>query len=249
MAGVANIAEHRITMRDNRPIKQRYFPKNPAMQQIVDEQVDVLLEQGCIEPSHSPHSAPLVLVRKKAGQWRMCVDYRQLNAKSIPDAYPLPRVNHILERLRNAKYISTLDLRNGYWQIPMAKDRRACIAFTVPGGGLFQWRVMPYAFAYLDDIIVIGTSLGEHMDNLRKVFERLRKANLRINQEKCSFFKRKLVYLGHVISDQGIHTDPDKIAAVRNLSHPTSLRELRRCLGLASWYRRFVPNFASVVSP
>jgi len=108
---------------------------------------------------------------------------------------------------------------------------------------------MPYAFAYLDDIIVIGTSLGEHMDNLRKVFERLRKANLRINQEKCSFFKRKLVYLGHVISDQGIHTDPDKIAAVRNLSHPTSLRELRRCLGLASWYRRFVPNFASVVSP
>jgi len=86
MAGVANIAEHRITMKDDRPIKQRYFPKHPAMQRIIDEQVDALLEQGCIEPSHSPHSAPLVLVRKKTGQWRMCVDYRQLNAKSIQNA-------------------------------------------------------------------------------------------------------------------------------------------------------------------
>nr|XP_041632108.1 uncharacterized protein LOC121502491 [Drosophila kikkawai] len=273
MTGVANIAEHRITMRDDRPIKQRYFPKNPAMQKIIDEQVDALLDQHCIEPSRSPHSAPLVLVRKKTGQWRMCVDYRQLNAKSIPDAYPLPRINHILERLRNAKYISTLDLRNGYWQIPMEAGSRACTAFTVPGRGLFQWRVMPfglhsapatfqraldsvigpdldpYAFAYLDDIIVIGASLEEHMENLRRVFKRLRKANLRINQDKCSFFKRKLVYLGHVISDQGIHTDPEKVAAVRNLSPPTSLRELRRCLGMASWYRRFVPNFASVVQP
>ncbi|KAH8323018.1 hypothetical protein KR059_009170, partial [Drosophila kikkawai] len=145
------------------------------MQRIIDEQVDALLEQGCIEPSRSPHSAPLVLVRKKTGQWRMCVDYRQLNAKSIPDAYPLPRINHILERLRNAKYISTLDLRNGYWQIPMA----------------------------------------------------------------CSFFKRKIAYLGHVISDQGIHTDPDKVAAVRNLSPPTSLRELRRCLGMASISQKY----------
>jgi len=108
MAGVANIAEHRITMRDDLPIKQRYFPKNPAMQRIIDEQVDALLEQGYIEASHSPHSA---------GLW---LDYRQLIAKSIPDAYPLPRANHILERLRNEQYISTLDLRNGYWQVPMA---------------------------------------------------------------------------------------------------------------------------------
>ncbi|XP_070068057.1 uncharacterized protein [Drosophila takahashii] len=216
MAGVSNIAEHRVTMRDDRPIKQRYFPRNPAMQRIIDEQVDALLEQGCIEPSRSQHSVPM---------------------------------------------------------IPVAKDSRAFTAFTVPGRGLFQYSVIPfklhsapatfqraldsvigpdldpYEFACLDDIIVIGASLGEHMDNLRKVFERLRRANLRINQEKCSFFKRKLAYLGHVISDQGIHTDPDKVAAVRNLSPPTSLRELRRCLGMASWYRRIVPHFASVVQP
>ncbi|KAH8249813.1 hypothetical protein KR032_003498, partial [Drosophila birchii] len=164
----------------------------------------------------------------------MCVDYRQLNAKSVPDAYPLPRINHILERLRNAKYISTLALRNGYWQIPMERESRACTAFTVPGRGLFQWRVIPFglhsapatfqraldsvkgpeldpfAFAYLADIIVVGSRLEEHMFNLGWVFKRLRRANLRINQEKCAFFKRKIAYLGHVISDRGIHTDPDK---------------------------------------
>ncbi|KAL7725191.1 hypothetical protein ACLKA6_017347 [Drosophila palustris] len=107
LTGVIHIAEHVITMKDDRPIKQRYYPKNPAMQRIIDEQVDELLNNNCIEPSKSPHSAPIVLVGKKTGDVRMCIDYRQLNAHSIPDAYPLPRIHHILERLRNAKYIST----------------------------------------------------------------------------------------------------------------------------------------------
>ncbi|BFF95728.1 uncharacterized protein DMAD_13070 [Drosophila madeirensis] len=273
LTGVSNIAEHVIVMRDDRPIKQRYYPRNPAMQGIIHAQVDELLRDGCIEPSKSPHSAPIVLVGKKTGETRMCVDFRQLNARSVPDAYPLPRINSILERLRNAKYISTLDLKSGYWQIPMAKASRECTAFTVPGRGLFQWRVMPFglhsapatfqraldsvigadmephAFAYLDDIIIIGTTLEEHVRNLREVLRRLRQANLRLNRKKCLFLQRRLVYLGHVVSKEGIHTDPEKIAAVQKLAAPTSVRELRRCLGLASWYRRFVPNFAAVVQP
>ncbi|KAL7725407.1 hypothetical protein ACLKA6_000168 [Drosophila palustris] len=203
----------------------------------------------------------------------MCIDYRQLNANSIPDAYPLPRIHHILERLRNAKYISTLDLKSGYWQIPMAHGSREYTAFTVPGRGLFHWKVMlfglhsahatfqraldsvigpdmePFAFAYLDDIIVSGATLEEHVLNLEEVLRRLRQANLRLNRAKCKFFRRSLVYLGHVISGEGIHTDPDKIAAVRQLQLPTTCRELRRCLGIASWYRRFVPNFADIVQP
>ncbi|KAL7726240.1 hypothetical protein ACLKA6_001644 [Drosophila palustris] len=196
-----------------------------------------------------------------------------LNANSIPDAYPLPRIHHILERLRNARYISTLDLKSGYWQIPMARGSREYTAFTVPGRGLFHWKVMPfglhsapatfqraldsvigpdmepYAFAYLDDIIVSGASLEEHVRNLGEVLRRLRQANLRLNRAKCKFFRRSLVYLGHVISGEGIHTDPDKIAAVRELQPPVTCRELRRCLGIASWYRRFVPNFADIVQP
>jgi transposase InsO family protein len=273
LMGVSSIAEHTITMRDEYPIKQRYYPKNPAMQKIINEQVDELLRDGRIEPSRSPYSAPIVLVGKKTGEMRMCVDYRQLNAKSIPDAYPLPRINHILEKLKDAKYISTLDLKSGYWQIPMARSSREYTAFTVPGRGLFHWKVMPFglhsapatfqraldgvigpdmephAFAYLDDIIVVGRSLQEHMDNLREVFRRLRNANLRLNKAKCSFFKKSIIYLGHQVSEGGIHTDPGKIAAIKELQPPTTVRELRRCLGIASWYRRFVPNFATLVQP
>ncbi|XP_070140317.1 uncharacterized protein [Drosophila kikkawai] len=273
LAGTSNIAEHHIVMRDDKPIKQRYYPKNPAMQAVINKQVDELLRDGRIEPSKSPHSAPIVLVGKKTGDIRMCVDYRQLNARSVPDAYPLPRIHHILERLRNARFISTLDLKSGYWQIPVAPASREYTAFTVPGRGLFHWKVMPFglhsapatfqraldsvigpelepsAFAYLDDIIVIGTTLDEHIENLREVFRRLRHANLKLNRDKCSFFQRSLKYLGHVISESGIHTDPDKIAAIRELQPPTNVRELRRCLGVASWYRRFVPNFAAIVEP
>ncbi|KAM8718738.1 hypothetical protein ACLKA7_001451 [Drosophila subpalustris] len=237
LTGVTHIAEHVITMNDDRPIKQRYYPKNPAMQRIIDEQVDELLKNNCIEPSKSPHSTPIVLVGKKSGDVRMCIDYRQLNANSIPDAYPLPRIHHILERLRNAKYISTLDLKSGYWQIPMARGSQEYTAFTVPERGLFHWKVIP------------GASLEEHVCNLGEVLRRLRHANLRLNRAKCKFFRRSLVYLGHVIIGEGIHTDPDKIAAVRELQPPATCRKLRRCLGIASWYRRCVPNFADIVQP
>ncbi|KAM8717987.1 hypothetical protein ACLKA7_004659 [Drosophila subpalustris] len=273
LQGVSHIAEHRIRLRDDKPLKQRYYPKNPAMQRVIDEQVNELIQAGAIEPSRSPHSAPIVLVRKKTGDWRMCIDYRQLNAHSIPDAYPVPRINHILERLRHARFISTLDLKHGYWQIPMAADSRECTAFTVPGRGLYQWRVMPFglhsacatfqraldtvigpemephAFAYLDDIVVIGATKEQHVANLKEVFRRLRAANLKLNRKKCSFFRKRLVYLGHVISAEGICTDPGKVEAIRNLKAPASCKELRQCLGMASWYRRFVPNFATLVQP
>ncbi|KAL7726291.1 hypothetical protein ACLKA6_008470 [Drosophila palustris] len=273
LKGVSHIAEHRIRLKDDKPLKQRYYPKNPAMQRVIDEQVDELIQAGAIEPSRSPHSAPIVLVKKKTGDWRMCIDYRQLNAHSIPDAYPVPRINHILERLRHAQFISTLDLKQGYWQIPMAADSRECTAFTVPGRGLFQWRVMPFglhsacatfqraldtvigpemephAFAYLDDIVVIGATKEQHVANLREVFHRLRAAYLKLNRKKCSFIRKRLVYLGHVISGEGICTDPEKVEAIQNLKASTTCKELRQCLGLASWYRRFVPNFATLVQP
>ncbi|XP_064554396.1 uncharacterized protein LOC135439595 [Drosophila montana] len=239
LQGVSHIAEHRIRLKDDKPLKQRYYPKNPAMQ--------------------------------RTGEWRMCIDYRQLNAHSIPDAYPVPRFNHILERLRHARFISTLDLKHGYWQIPMAADSWESTAFTGPGRGLFQWRVMPFglhsacatfqraldtvigpemephAFAYLDDIVVIGATKEQHVENLREVFRRLRAANLRLNRRKCSFFRERLVYLGHVICGEGIRTDPEKVDAIRNLTAPTNCKELRQCLGMTSWYRRFVPKFATQV--
>ncbi|KAM8702319.1 hypothetical protein ACLKA7_004983 [Drosophila subpalustris] len=240
------------------------------MQEEINKQVDELLAKGCIEPSNSPHSAPIVMVKKKTGKWRLCVDFRQLNNK---DAYPLPRVQHILDQLREAHYITSLDLKDGYWQIPMEKASRPLTAFTVPGRGLFQWKVMPFglhsapatfqraldrvirpemlphAFAYLDDIIVIGKTLEEHKNNVKEVFRRLRAANLRINVDKCDFFKKELKYLGHKVTEHGICTDPEKVAAISQLKPPTNVKELRQYLGVASWYRRFVPDFANTVHP
>lgn len=138
----------------------------------------------------------------------------------------------------------------------MAKESRECTGFTVPGRGLFHWKVMPFGlhsapatFRQRDDIVVVVETIEEHVQVLREVFRRLREANLRLNPDKCAFFRKKITYLGHVISDRGIHTDPDKIVAVQSLKPPTTVKELRQCVGLASWYRRFVPNFADVVQP
>jgi len=169
---------------------------------------------GFIEHSKSPYSSPIVMVKKKTSKWRLCVDFRQINAKSVKDTYPMPPINYILDQLREARYITSLDLKDGYWQIPLEESSRQYTAFTVPGKGLFQWRVMPFglhsasatfqrvldqvigpemspqAFAYQDDIIVIGRTLEEHKRNLREVFRRLKEANLRLNPEKCQFFKK-----------------------------------------------------------
>jgi len=118
------MAEHQITMKDDKPIRQRYYPKNPKVQGEINAKVDELLQMGYIEHSTSPYSAPIVMVKKRTGKWRLCVDFRQINDKSIKDAYPMPRINYILDQLREARYISSLDLKDGYWQIPLKADIR-----------------------------------------------------------------------------------------------------------------------------
>lgn len=273
LRGTATIGEHKIRMKHDRPITARYLPRNPAMQAVIDRELDELLAADQIEPSNSPYSAPIVLVRKKQGTWRLCIDYRQLNEHSIKDAYPLPQIEHILNKLRGARYISTLDLRQGYWQIPLAQDSRQYTAFVAPGRGLFQWKVMPFghhsapatfqrimdtvigpeladfAIVYLDDIIIISSSFSEHLEHLRTVFQRLKNANLRVNPDKCDFCRTQLKYLGHIVSREGIHTDPEKIRAVHEFPQPTNVKEARRFIGFASWYRRFVPDFSKIVTP
>jgi len=188
------------------------------------------------------------------------VNFREINAKSVKDAYPMPRINYILDQLREARNISSLDLKDGYWQIPLEVNSSQYTAFTVPDKGLFQWRVMPFrlhsasatfqrvldqvigpeisphAFGYQDDIIVIGRSLEEHKRNLREVFRRLKEASLRLNPEKCQFLKKELLYLGHRVTSEGIGTDPEKVAAIAELEPPSTVKELRQYLGVASWY-------------
>jgi Reverse transcriptase (RNA-dependent DNA polymerase). len=243
------------------------------MQAIIDREVTEMEQAGVIEPSQSPWSSPVVIVRKKDGKPRFCIDFRRINQISEKDAYPLPQVQATLDKLRGATYLSTLDLKNGYWQVPLTPESKAITAFTVPGRGLMQFRVLPFGlhsapatfqrlldrvlgpelepnvFVYLDDIIIVSKTFNDHLKLIREVCQRLRHARLRLNIEKCRFCVNQLKYLGHLVDHRGIHTDPDKIDAIRTLKAPTNIREIRRFLGTVSWYRRFIKNFSRTARP
>lgn len=215
----------------------------------------------------------MVLVKKPNNEYRFCVDYRSVNKVTKRDAYAIPYISMILDRLRNCKYLSSVDLKSAYWQMPLENTSKEKTAFTIPGRGHFQFTRMPfglhnapatwqrfvdntlghdlepYVFIYLDDIIVATPDFETHLTVLQKIFDRLITAGLTVNQEKCEFVKSQLKYLGYVIDQNGLRVDPDKVAAVMDFPTPTKVKEVRRLLGLASWYRRFVPNFAERVAP
>lgn len=269
--GRTNLVQHTIKLKGGiEPIKQRYYNRNPAMQQIINDELETMLGDGVVEPSKSPWSSPVVLVKKPSGKYRFCIDFRKLNSSTEKDAYPLPHINAILENLRGAKYISTIDLKQGYWQVPLSPSSRPLTAFTVPGKGLYQFSVLPFglhsagatfqrlldgvigpeleprAFAYLDDLILVSSSFEEHLELLKDVFERLRKAGLQINVEKCQFCRKELRYLGHMLDERGIRTDLEKVTAIVEFARPTNVKTLRSFLGVASWYRRFIAGFAKL---
>lgn len=254
------------------PIKQRFYPISPALQKHVCAELDDMLEKGVVEPSTSGWSSPIVMVRKPDNSYRFCVDYRRLNKVTERDAYPLPYISNILDKLRDAKYLSSLDIKSAYWQVPMSPESKAFTAFTVPGRGLFQFCRMPfglhnapatwqrlidrvlspleqYVFVYLDDIIIVTQSFEKHLEVLREVFDKLRAAGLTVGREKCCFCRPELKFLGYVVDASGLHCDPEKVTAILNISAPRSVKEARRFLGIVSWYRRFIPSCATLLSP
>lgn len=167
--GPTDRAQHSIRLISDTPIKQRYRPRNPAMQAVIDTEVDEMLAQGVIEPSYSPWNSPIVIVKKKDGRQRFCIDFRRINDVTHKDAYPLPQITATLDKLRGARYLSTLDLKNGYWQVPLAPDSRPITAFTIPGKGLYEFKVMPFGlhsapatFQRLLDT-VLGPELEPHV--------------------------------------------------------------------------------------
>lgn len=273
ISGCTQLTEHKIRMKTDTPIRLRYFPKNPKMREIIYAQVDELLQKKLIEPSSSSYCSPIVLVKKKDSTWRMCVDYRKINENSERDAYPIPHIPNTLSRLQKAKIVSALDLKSGYWNISVHPESRQYTAFIVPGRGLFQWRVMPFglhsapatfqrfldllitqnfedfAVAYLDDIIVFSESFEEHLVHLKTVLSKLAEANLQINKVKSVFGQKTLKYLGHIVGNGGIQTDPEKVQAIENLAPPVDVSGVRRIIGMAGWYGAFIPNFTEVIAP
>ncbi|GBM53839.1 Retrovirus-related Pol polyprotein from transposon 297 [Araneus ventricosus] len=255
-----NAVKHRIETSDNAPIKQRPYRTSATERRAIENEVQRMLKEDVIQPSDRPWSSPVVLVKKKNGEWRFCVNYRRLNKITKKDVYPLPRIDDALDCLAGAKIFSMMDLKSGCWKIEVDDKDREKTAF-VTSDGLYEFKVMPFGLCnapatfermmdtvlrglkwniclcYLDDIIVYAPNFQEHKLCLRKVLKCIQEAGLTLNSNKCSFGKKKLTILGHLVDEHGIYPDPQKTAAVTKFPVPENVSDVRNFLGLCSYYR------------
>lgn len=270
--GQTAILRHRIDTGVAQPIRQGL---RRAARPVIDKQaelVDDMLTKGVIRPSSSPWASPIVLVKKKDGTARFCLDYRLLNEVTKPDAFPIPRIDDTLDALEGNAYFSALDLESGYWQVEVDERDKEKTAF-ICHQGLFEFNVMPFGLrnapatfqrlmqlvlqgltwqaclVFIDDVIIMGRTITEHNDRLRAVLERLREANLRLKPSKCRFANTSMIALGHRVSKAGIAVDESKTAAVRDWPTPRNSKEVKSFLGLTSYYRRFVRNYSKIAEP
>lgn len=270
--GHTKTIQHEIPLVDTRPFRLPYRKIPPSQWQDVRKLLTEMEAEGVIRPSKSPYASPVVIVTKKDGSLRLCVDYRKLNSCSTRDAFPLPRIEEALEALGNAKYFSTLDLTSGYWQVEVAEQDKHKTAFSTPMG-LYEANRMPFGLQnapstfqrlmtccfgdlnftqlliYLDDLIIFSKTFDEHLERLQGVFDRLREHGLKLKPSKCQLVRKEVQYLGHLVSAEGIRTDPDKISKVRDWARPTHRKEVLQFLGFAGYYRRFVKSYAMLAAP
>ena len=270
--GRTNVLKHRINTENTEPIKQRAYRCSKEDKEETERQIKDLLEKGIVKRSHSPWSSPIVFVAKKNGKRRMCIDYRKINNVTKKDNHPLPRIDELLDTFEGKKWFTSLDLASGYWQVPIEEKDKEKTAF-ITHEGLYEFEVMPFGLCnapatfqrmmhivlgeslyktvlvYIDDVIIYSETFEEHMIHIKEVFKKLRKTNLKIRAEKCSFAKQEIEFLGHIIGKDGIKVNEKLVEKVKNFPRPKSVTELRGFLGLASYYRRFIKDFAKVAKP
>ena len=269
--GITHKMIHRIRTTDCVPIRQKPYRIPQAYREEVLKELEEMEKQGIIEKSESEWASPLVIVTKKDGGVRLCVDYRKLNQETKFDAYPMPRIEELLDEIGKAKFITTLDLAKGYWQVPLAEEDREKTAFTTPNG-LYQFLTMPFGLSgapatfqrmmdevlrglnsfvgvYLDDIVIHSGTWEEHIAQLEEVFTRLKGANLTIKLKKCVFASDNCTYLGYKIGQGGVRPEEGKIKAVNEMSRPQTKKQIRTFLGMTGYYRRFVRDYATITAP
>jgi hypothetical protein len=250
----------------------RPYRYNPAQKGEIESQIQDMLSKGWIQPSCSPYSSPVLLVRKKTGDWRLCVDYRRLNALTVKNKYPLPIVEELLEELQGASWFTTLDLCSGFHQIRIAPGDEEKTAFQTHSGH-YEYRVMPYgvtggpatfqgimntilasllrkcAVVFIDDILIYSKTWSEHLEHIQAVLSLLLQHQFQVKMSKCTFAKQQLCYLGHIVSSKGVATDPTKIQIIQKWPKPENVKDLRSFLGMAGYYRRFVSHFGLLAKP
>ena len=270
--GNTGIIQHRINTGLAPPIRLPPRRVPMAMKDAVEAEVQRLIDTDLVVKSKSAWAFPLVPIKKKDNSIRICVDYRKLNEVTLPDSYPLPRVQDCLDALQDAKWFSTLDCTSGYFQVQNHPDDMDKTAFVCQKG-LFAFRVLPMGLVnspatyqrlmehimaglqyetcliYLDDCIVYSKTFEEHIQRLDEVLTRIGDANLKFSPKKCHLFKREVKFLGHVVSAAGVATCEDKIKAIKEWPIPTCVKEVRSFVGLASYYRRYVKSFSSICAP
>nr|XP_034307586.1 uncharacterized protein LOC117682997 [Crassostrea gigas] len=268
--GMTNLVEHKIVVTSSEPVRVKPYPIPFSTEKTITEEVQKMLQLNVIEPSSSPYSAPVVIARKKDGTNRFCIDYRRLNCATVFDAEPMPSPESIFSKMTGKKFVSKIDLSKGYWQVPMADESKPLTAFSTPSG-LYQFRTMPFGLVnapatfsrmmrkllqgmngvenFIDDVIVFTDTIEEHLHILKTVFERLRDAGLAARPTKCFIGFDKIDCLGHMVGNKCLEPEQDKIDAVRNAPIPQTKKQVRAFLGLAGFYRKFIPNFSAIAIP
>lgn len=273
---VNNFYTQKLRVSDDKPVYIKNYRLPQSQKAEVHAQVEKLLENDFIEPSASNFNSPIIIVPKPsidgAKRWRMCLDYRQVNKRIVADKFPLPRIDDILDGLGRARHFSIIDLFQGFHQIPLDEDSRDITSFSTDKGS-YRWKVLPFglsvcpnsfsrmmsiafsgitpdqAFLYIDDVIVIGYNEIHHLENLRKVFEAMRRCNLKLNPLKCKFFRSEVTFLGHRCTAEGILPDESKKQTIENYPIPLDKDAVRRFVAFANYYRRFIPNFSLITRP
>lgn len=265
--------DHSIPLVDESTVvKVRPYRYPHSQKEQIEKMVAEMLNQGIIQPSTSPFSSPIILVKKKDGTWRFCTDYRALNLVTVKDSFPLPTVDELLDELYGAKYFSKLDLRSGYHQILMNPADRHKTAFRTHQGH-YEWLVMPFGLSnapasfqcltnevfqfalrkfvlvFFDDILIYSPTWMSHLDHLERVLHTLQQHVLFVKLSKCSFGMLEVDYLGHNVSGNGVSMDKGKVQAVLDWPPPKNLKQLRGFLGLTGYYRRFIKSYSTIALP
>lgn len=270
--GKVTVAQHHIHLTADTPIRSKPYRLSWEEDKHLKEEIDKLLSLGLIRPSQGKWSSPVFFVKKKDGSLRLVIDYRRLNKLTVKDSFPLPHIDDLLDSLGGARWFSTLDAASGYWQVPLADDAIEKTGFVCKYG-TYEWLVTPFGlttagetyqrmmstilapfigefvYVFIDDVIVWSRTLEEHVEHLRKVFEVCNSVNLRLRRDKCSLARRQVEYLGHIVSAEGLRPGARNVEKLLAMRKPNNTSDVRSFLGMTGYFRRFIPDYATVAEP